>query len=420
MTVRLSRLANGLRVVSDDMPHLETASVGIWVDAGARHELAHEHGIAHFLEHMAFKGTSRRSARQIAEAIEAVGGDLNAATSLESTAYFARILKDDLPLALDVLADILLNPVFDAAEMVREKEVIAQEIAAVNDTPDDLVFDFVQETAFPGQPVGRPVLGTVETVGGFTRDALLAYRDRHYHPGSMVLGATGAVDHDQLVEMAERLFGHLGAGRQSDAARATYVGGERSVERDTEQVHVVLAFEGTSYHDPDVYTAQVLANALGGGMSSRLFQAIREDRGLAYSIFAFASSYRDTGLFGIYSATSPDRFDELMAATNAEIAAARDGLEAEEVDRARAQLKAGLMMSLESSGARLEQIARQVIAFDRVVPVAEIVERIDAIDPDAVRAYTARLVTGSASSMSSVGPAQSLANSVAVAESFSS
>ena len=404
MTIRCSELANGLRVVSHAMPHLETASIGVWVDAGARHEMPDEHGMAHFLEHMAFKGTERRSARAIAEEIEAVGGDLNAATSMETTAYFARVLKDDLPLALDILSDILLNPVFDDSEIGREKDVISQEIAAVHDMPDDLVFDFVQETAFPGQSIGRPILGTHVTVASFSRDGLLRYRARHYHPKAMVLGATGKVDHDDLVAKAEAAFGHLSPGGPQSLASARYVGGASHVPRDTEQVHVVLAYEGNSYHDPLVYTGQIFANALGGGMSSRLFQSIREERGLAYSIFAFSSSYRDTGLFGIYSATAPDRLEALLEAVQGELTSALKELTDAEIDRARTQLKAGLLMSLESSSARLEQIARQMIAFGRVVPIDEIIGKIDAIDREKVREFAETRLSKSARSFCSVGP----------------
>jgi predicted Zn-dependent peptidase len=418
MTVRLTALDNGLRVVTDEMPHLETASVGVWVDAGARQESAGQHGIAHLLEHMAFKGTGRRSARQIAEEIESVGGELNAATSIESTAYFARVLKADVPVALNILADIVIDPVFDETELQREKSVIAQEIAAVNDMPDDLVFDYVQETAFPDQSLGRPILGTVETLAGFSRDDLALYREQHYRPSAMVVGATGAVDHDEVVEMAATLF-DLEAGEAADApAPARYVGGERRAERELEQAHLIFAFEGTSYFDPDVYSARVFASALGGGMSSRLFQSIREERGLAYSIFAFAASYRDSGLFGIYSATAPESVHDLTGATADEVARAARSLTGQEIARARAQIKSGLMMSLESSSSRLEQIARQVGIFGRVLATEEIVARIDAVDEAAVRGFAERLITRSPLSVGAIGPLAGLANHSRLAESF--
>lgn len=419
MTARVTTLENGLRIVTDDMAHLETASVGVWVDAGARHENANEHGIAHMLEHMAFKGTKRRTARQIAEEIEAVGGDLNAATSLETTSYFARVLKDDVGLAIDILADILINPTFDEVEFAREKSVITQEIAAVNDMPDDLVFDYVQETAFPGQSVGRPILGTEKTLAAFTREDIMAYRTRYYRPSAMVVGATGAVDHDEVVSRVGDLFGELkNADAMPEPEAARYVGGERRHERALEQAHVVFAVEGTSYHHRDVYTAQVFANALGGGMSSRLFQSVREERGLAYSIFAFASSFRDSGLFGIYSATAPEHLDELAIATAGEVGDAATSLTEEEVARSRAQLKSGLLISLESSGSRLEQIARQVAVFGRVLSIAEIVERIDAIDAGLARSFAERLFGSSELSIGAIGPLGGLANHSRLAESF--
>jgi predicted Zn-dependent peptidase len=418
MSVNLTELDNGLRVVSHRMPHLETASVGVWLDAGARHERAEEHGLAHLIEHMAFKGTSRRSAARIAEEIEAVGGDLNAGTSMEHTAYVARVLKADTGLALDIIADILLDSTFEPAELEREKVVIAQEIAAANDAPDDIVFDLVQESAFPDQPVGRPILGTAASVGAFTSEGCRAFLARQLRPGALVVGAAGAVEHEAVVEQAGRLFGHLAPGGAEPAVPARYVGGDLRRERDLEQAHIVLAFEGVSYLAEDAFAAQVLAGALGGGMSSRLFQKVREERGLAYSIYAFAAGYRDTGLFGISSATAPEMLGELVEVTAAEVARAAVDLGEDEVARARAQLKAGLLMSLESTGARLEQITRQVAVFGRVLPVEEILARVEAIDAAAVRALAGRVLSGSKLSVGAIGPLTGLANRARLAESF--
>jgi predicted Zn-dependent peptidase len=418
MSTRLTTLESGLRVVTHEMPHLESASVGVWVEAGARQETVSEHGIAHLLEHMAFKGTHRRSARQIVEEIESVGGELNAATSLESTAYFARILKDSVPLALDILADILLNPVFDEAELSREKGVIEQEIAAVNDMPDDLVFDCIQETAFPDQSLGRPILGTPQSIARFTRDDLISYRAQHYQPSAMVVGATGAVKHDAVVEMAGLLFEQSTSATRVLPEPARYVGGEWRSDRELEQVHLVMAFEGTSYFDSDAYAALVFVNLLGGGMSSRLFQSIREARGLAYSIFSFAASYRDSGLLGIYSATAPDSVDALTEAIAIEVRDAALTLDGDEISRACAQIKSGLLMSLESSGARLDQIARQVCVFGRVLTSDEIIEKIDAVDEEIVREYANRVISGSKLTVGAIGPLGGLASHARLAESF--
>ncbi|MEM6665882.1 MAG: pitrilysin family protein, partial [Pseudomonadota bacterium] len=278
--VRITTLANGLRVVTEAMPHLQSAALGVWIGAGARAEHSHESGIAHMLEHMAFKGTERRTAQGIAEEIEAVGGDLNAMTSFETTAYYARVLADDVPLAIDILGDILINSRFDPAELERERGVILQEIRAAHDTPDDLVFDLAQRAAFGDQPLGRPILGTTESVSGFQSADLQSYLGRMYGPDRMILAAAGAVEHDAVVALAESTFESRPVPEDTPLAPAHFQGGFEGVARDLEQVHLVKGFEGWSYRSPDIYAAQVLAGVLGGGMSSRLFQEAREKRGL--------------------------------------------------------------------------------------------------------------------------------------------
>jgi predicted Zn-dependent peptidase len=274
-------LPSGLAVVTDHMPELGTAAVGVAFGAGARSEGENEHGLAHLLEHMAFKGTARRSARAIAEEIEQVGGDLNAATGVEQTSYSARVMEADTPLALDILADIVVEPAFDPEELKREQNVIVQEIGAVDDTPDDLVFDWLQEAAYPGQALGRSILGTAETVGALGPHALRSFRDRGYRTRDSVVVAVGAVEHDLVVEEAARRFAALAQGDGPAPEHAAYVGGDRREKRDHEQIHVALAFEGRPFDAPDAYAAQVFANLVGGGMSSRLFQEVREERGLA-------------------------------------------------------------------------------------------------------------------------------------------
>ena len=280
MTVEVTRLASGLSVVTDRMPHLESASLGVWIGSGSRYEKADEHGISHLLEHMAFKGTKRRNARQIAEEIEAVGGDLNAATSVESTAYYARVLKADVPLALDVLSDILSDPTFDAEELRREQNVIVQEIGATEDTPDDLVFDRLQETAFPGQAVGRSILGTPKTVRSFNAARLRAYLSRNYRAPDMIVAAAGAVDHAAIVADVEKHFAAFTGPSAPSPEAAHFRGCSRVETRDLEQVHIALALQGVPVRDEQLYSLQVFTNVLGGGMSSRLFQEVREKRGL--------------------------------------------------------------------------------------------------------------------------------------------
>ena len=281
----ITTLPSGLRVVSHDMPHLETVSLGVWVAAGARHESAAENGISHMLEHMAFKGTARRSARDIAEQIEQVGGELNAATSLEMTAYYARVLKGDEAVALDILADILQNSAFVPAEIEREREVILQEIAGIKDSPDELAYDLLQDAAFPEQPVGRPVIGTPETVSSFTEDDFRRFLAQRYVAPRIVVSAAGGVRHADLVRHVEAQFGSMNGGMGFDGDKASYVGGLRSSTKAFEQCHLLLGFEGPSYRDEDFLTAQVYSGLMGGGMSSRLFQEVREARGLAYTVF---------------------------------------------------------------------------------------------------------------------------------------
>lgn len=416
MSVKVSTLDNGITVVTDAMPHLGTVSLGIWVGAGARDEREDEHGISHLLEHMAFKGTRRRSARRIAEEIEQVGGDINAATSVEQTSYNVRVLGEDAGLGLDILADILTEPAFAPDELEREKNVIVQEIGAVMDTPDDLVFDHFQERAFPGQAVGRSILGTPETVKGFSRDALGAYLGRTYRGPRMVVAAAGAVDHERMVEDAARRLASVGASEKPALPGATYAGGIQLTPRDLEQVHVLIGLEGVPYGDPDVHAVQVLANVLGGGMSSRLFQDVREERGLCYSIYAFHWAYQDTGLFGVYAGTEEGDVRELGHAVVDQMLETGETVTELEVARAKAQMKVGLLAALEGSGARAEQLARQLLAFGRVIPVDEIVAKVDAVDVDAVRRVARKLVGQGKPTLAAIGPKGGLDPAVGAVE----
>jgi predicted Zn-dependent peptidase len=418
MSVEVTNLSSGLAVVTDTMPHLETASLGVWVACGSRDERPDEHGISHLLEHMAFKGTRRRTARQIAEEIEAVGGDLNAATGVESTAYYARVLRADVPLALDVLSDILSEPTFDPDELAREKNVIVQEIGACEDTPDDLVFDYLQSTAFPEQAIGRSILGTRTTVRSFDGRRLRAYLARNYRAPRMVVAAAGAVAHAEVVREVERRFVSFAgpAGPTPDPAR--FRGGARIEARDLEQAHIALALEGVSHRDPSLYSLQVFTNVLGGGMSSRLFQEVREIRGLCYSIYAFHAPYADTGLFGLYAGTDARDAPELMQVVVGEITAAAETIDETEVARAKAQMKAGLLMALESSGSRAEQLARQMIVYGRPIPLEEIVAKIESVSVDSARAAGRQLVARSRPAVAALGPASGLESAATIAESL--
>ncbi len=418
MSVAMTRLPTGLVVVTDDMPHLHTASLGVWVGSGSRDEQPDEHGISHLLEHMAFKGTTRRTARQIAEAIEVVGGDINAATSVETTAYYARVLKADVPLALDVLSDILANPTFDPEELQREQNVIVQEIGATEDAPDDLVFDRLQETAFPGQAVGRSILGTPETVRSFNSKRLRAYLSRNYRGPDMVIAAAGAVDHDAIVAEAARRFASFTGPAAPVPEQARFDGGARIESRDLEQVHIALALQGLPQRDPELYALQVFTGVLGGGMSSRLFQEVREIRGLCYAIHAFHAPYSDTGLFGLYAGTDAADAPELMRVVVDQIAGAADTITEAEIARVKAQMKAGLLMALESSEARAGQLARHMLAYGRPIPLEEIVAKVEAVTVERTRAAGRALIGRGRPAIAALGPGSGLESAAAIAESL--
>ncbi len=416
MSVEVTRLPSGLTIVTDSMPHLQTASLGVWVGSGSRDEEPNEHGISHLLEHMAFKGTRRRSARQIAEEIEAVGGDLNAATSSETTAYFASVLKTDMPLAVDVLSDILANPTFDAAELKREQNVIVQEIGASEDNPDDLVFDYLQSTAFPNQPIGRPILGTRDTVCSFKEPNLRAYLARNYRGPDMVVAATGAVEHGAVVAEVERRFGQVNGPAAPAPQPATFGGGTKLEARDLEQVHIALALEGLPQRHADYFNLQVFTIVLGGGMSSRLFQEVREKRGLCYTISAFHAPYADTGMFGIYAGTDAADVKELMKVAVDETAAAAVSITEAEVNRAKAQIKVGLLMALESSGARARQLANQILVYGRPLPIEEMVARIDGVTVANTRAAGAALMARARPAIAALGPGEGLEGAATIVE----
>lgn len=403
MSVQTHTLSNGLRVVTEHMPGLESAALGIWVLAGGRHERVEQNGIAHFLEHMAFKGTETRSALQIAEAIEDVGGFINAYTSREVTAYYTRVLREDTSLALDVIADILMNPVFDPREIEVERGVILQEIGQAHDTPDDVIFDWLQEEAYPDQPIGRTILGPTERVSSFSREDLLRFVAEHYGPEQMILSAAGAIDHDTLVKEAEEKFGGLAKRSIIQAAPSNFRGGQKIVEKDLEQVHFTIGFDSPNYRDPDIYTAQIYGTAMGGGMSSRLFQEIREKRGMCYTIFAQAGAYSDTGMTMLYAGTSAEQIEELALVCMDEMKRAAEDMSEAEVKRARAQMKAGLLMGLESPSSRAERMARMMQIWGRVPDLSETIERVDAVGTDDVRKFAQSLVEAK-SAMALYGP----------------
>ena len=408
MTVQVTRLTSGLLVASDPMPHLMSAALGVWVNCGARHELPAEAGLSHMLEHMAFKGTTTRTAKDIATEVEAVGGDINAYTSREQTAFHARMLKEDVGLALEMISDILMNSTFEEEELEREREVIIQEIGQARDTPDDLIFDFLQEACFPDQPMGWPIFGHEQTVSKFSRSDLISFMRKHYRAGALMLIASGAVDHERLVESAQTRFAALTEGSERPTEPAHFRGGEIRGHDDLEQAHLALAFPGVASGDPDAFTAQAFVTALGGGMSSRLFQEAREKRGLCYSIYAFSHSFRDAGLVGIYSGTGEDKAGEIAPLVAAEIEAMAIGATEEEAARARAQLKASLLMGLESPHARCELMAGHLYAYGRVLGVDELIAKVDAVDAAALRTFAQRICETGNPAIAAVGPVKRL------------
>lgn len=408
MTVETTILDNGITVITDTMPHLESAAMGVWVRSGSRSETEKQHGISHVLEHMAFKGTAKRSAREIAETIESVGGDINAATSIEHTGYFARILKEDVTLGADILSDILQNSLFDENELTREKQVIVQEIGAATDTPDDLVFDLFQNAAYPGQPIGHSILGTEESVRSFSGDDIRSYMNTQYVGDQMVFSAAGNLSHSELVDIINDRFHNIKRTGASTPVPAKYIGGERHENSDNEQVQIVLGIEGRPYNSEGFYTAQILSSILGGGMSSRLFQEVRETRGLCYSVYAFHWAFADSGVFAVSAATGEKEVSDLIPVILEELQKASQTITDEEVNRVRAQIRAGLLMSLESPSSRAGQLARQQLLWGRPLSMQETVDRINRIDAERVKLIASQMFTDSTLTLASVGPGSAL------------
>jgi predicted Zn-dependent peptidase len=414
MTVEITRLPSGLTVASDSMPDLATVSLGAWVGAGTRHEKPEVNGIAHLLEHMAFKGTARRNAEDIAVEIEAVGGHLNAYTSRENTAFYAKVLAEDAPLALDIVADILQHSTFLDDELERERSVVLQEIGQAHDTPDDIVFDYFQETAYPAQALGRPVLGDSHTVSGLSRASLVDYLHGHYGPQQMVVAAAGKIEHARLVEMVAEAFTHEGFTSNGATDPAVYHGGDRREDRELEQVHLLLGFDGVGYLDDSYYALNLLSTLFGGGMSSRLFQEVRERRGLVYSIYAFHSAFLDGGLFGLYAGTGTGEVRELVPVVCDELMKLTAGITEEELERARAQVRASLLMSRESSSSRAEQLAQQMLIYNRPLPVDEVLAKIAAVTREDVE-ESARRLLASPPTVTAIGPLAQLESAERIA-----
>ncbi len=396
------------------MQHLESTSLGVWVKSGSRSEHDNEHGISHLLEHMAFKGTKTRSATQIAQQIENVGGDLNAATSIEHTGYFARILKQDNALAIEILSDILQNSLFEKKELSREQQVIVQEIGASHDDPDDQTFDMFQSAAYPKQAIGRTILGTKETVCNFTPSAIRNYMDRNYVGNNMIVSAAGNIEHDALVNIVQERFKQLKTSKTQQPKKAIYVGGENRLISNHEQAHIIIGIEGRAYNSEGFYATQILTKILGGSMSSRLFQEVREKRGLCYSIYSFHWAFADSGILGIAAATGSEQVSELVPTMIEELKRIANDITQEEVTRVRTQIRASLLMSLENPSVRSAQIARQQILWGRYVPMAETVERINRVSVARVKQIASELLDEAKPTIAALGPIAKMPNYEAI------
>lgn len=411
MTITMTTLDNGLRVITDKIDTVETISCGTWVNVGTRHETKDVNGVSHFLEHMAFKGTENRSALKIAQEIEDVGGYLNAYTGREITAYYAKGLKADMPLMVDILGDILQNSIFDPVEFHREQGVIIQEIGQSNDTPDDIVFDYFQETCYPDQPMGWPTLGTEQLIQSMTPKIIKDYMDNHYSLANMVCAAAGNVDHDAFVHEVQKNFTKMTPDIPLQIAPANYCGGDLRIEKDLEQAHIILGFESVPSEHEDFYPTMVYSTMMGGGMSSRLFQEIREKHGLVYSVFTSRATYKDSGQFYIYAGTGPDKLETLAPILRTELLKSQDGFTQEELLRAKAQLKTSLLMGLESTSNRCEKIASQTLRYGRILSPEEICRAIDAVNNDDLKRSIKRMFE-SKHTLTAYGPIQELPSKV--------
>lgn len=400
----LHTLSNGIRVYADPMPSLESVALGVWAQAGSVDEHPDEHGLAHLLEHMAFKGTTTRSARQIAEEVEAVGGYLNAATSHQRTGYYLRLLKEDLNLGLEILGDILLNPLFEETEFLKEKEVVIQEIGEAADQPDDVMFETLQSLSWGEHPLARPILGTRETVRNHTTQSLRGFMNRGYQPSSMIIAAAGKLDPDAFIKEVDIIFGSLqGKGETNHRTRPTFCGGLHHDNKKIEQTHFSIAFPGVSSRDEDFYAARVFADVLGGGMSSRLFQTIREELGLAYSVYAFSDSYDDCGLVGAYAGAEAKEIPQIAAAIKKEMENLAHAPNDEEVSRTRAMLRASLLMGLESPATRIESAAGQLFRDGKILTPEEVAIRLEAVTVSDIKRCADRALAGPVA-LSMVGP----------------
>lgn len=396
-------LPNGLRLATDEMKDVETVSVGVFVNTGSRYETPEINGISHFLEHMAFKGTTKRNAKEIAEEFEGIGGRINAYTSKEKTVYYAKVLKQHAEFAVEFLADILQNSTFDKVELEKERGVILQEIAMTNDTPDDIIFDYFQETAYPAQALGRSILGPVKNIKKFSREDFTNYIGKQYNYKNMAVVAAGAIKEKDLEKWVKKYFTGFGSAKIKAPQAAKYSGGDFRKEKKLEQINLVMGFKGLSYLDRDYYTSQILAMILGGGMSSRLFQEVREQRGLAYSIYAFNQAHHDSGIFGIYAGTTPEKANELISATCDQIKKICEKISDKEMERVRTQFEASLLMAKESTSTRMQKLGSDILSLGKIQSDHEIMKKISAVKKSDVTKLAEKIFSGSKPTFAAIG-----------------
>jgi predicted Zn-dependent peptidase len=404
--VARTRLSSGLRVVTESLPASRSVTVGAWVGSGARDESPERSGASHFLEHLLFKGTDRRSAREIAEAVESVGGEMNAFTTHEQTVFYVRLPDVHLELGIDILADVLWNPAFRTDDVESERQVILEEIGMRDDTPDDLVHDLFTRVHFPDHPLGREVLGTEETIAAMPRDGIAGYHHAHYEPANIVLAAAGNLEHDELVAMMEsRSPASMPERPARERGEPAPAGAVAVVSRPTEQAHLVLGLRSVPSLDPDRDALTVMNHALGGGMASRLFQEIREERGLAYSVYSYRAAFDDTGYLAIYAGTAPERVQETLDVIEAQLELlVRDGLPGPELDAAKGHLTGSLAMSLETSASRMRRLGRSEQVEGEIPSLDEIISRIAAVTADDVRRVIDRVLRDAPRTLAVVGP----------------
>lgn len=404
--IKKTVLENGVRILTETIPYVHSVSVGYWVATGSKFEAKHEQGASHFIEHMFFKGTKNRNAKDIAESLETVGGQLNAFTTKENTCYYFKVLKEDLELGLDVLSDIFLNSEFNPKEVEKEKNVILEEINMYEDTPDELVHDMAQELVLPSHPLGRTVLGTQTSIKDMKRDYLLTYIKERYTGDNIVISAAGNVEHDELVQKVANKFSELPAkGRKYDLSPPVYNNSFFIKEKDVEQVHLNIALPGIDIFDDDIYSLHVLNSLLGGGMSSRLFQEIREQRGLAYSVYSYHASFLDFGLFGIYAASTPANAQQVVETSLLELKKLTDGdISDKEIQNNKTQLKGGLLLGLENIGSRMSRLGRSELVYDRVVSAEEVADKVMAVKKEDIIILAKKLFKPDLTSIIAVAP----------------